>query len=622
MSDESPRVAGSPSASDLDAFLLEFPSEEADRVDASLEARTDDAAAATRPPDQRTEKPEEPTPAVERAAAHAADGHATRAAATITEFPVHAARPAAPSAAALMQNQVTLLELLERQGGLDWRRAVAVVHQICEQLKGQAPHAPIVIDARNIMVTQEGAVRLLPSQPGGDPLVIQLGRLLRTILRGNEAPPELRLLLAQATFELPIFESVDDVDRALQQLERFEAGAENGKAFPGPVVLPRSSSDADRGREATHTVRPILPRQSQTGRFKRQSSANSIRFRYGMQLALAVIVGALASGLLLNQTGWLWPAAPTAAAARPAAVPSEPTTPATTPSQPVREAEAAPTSGAAVVLPAPSLPRTQARVDTPRAPEPLRPEQPRPLDARILPAPVSRITVAPPAPAVSPRESERRAAALVAQGQTAEAAMVFDSLLLANPLYEPKPSEVTPEALATFRTSQRLLLPNIAQRDYDRGRAALAAGEADRALALGKEAIAILDRRVAEPNPTLRDQVQSLLEEAAIASAAVDEIVYSPSDKGVVPPRELSRQFPASSPIGVPPHRVGTLEMIIDRQGGVEFVKLHTPLNRYHERMIVSAAKAWRYRPATRGGKPVKFRLTVKINLPESGTDY
>ena len=62
--------------------------------------------------------------------------------------------------------------------------------------------------------------------------------------------------------------------------------------------------------------------------------------------------------------------------------------------------------------------------------------------------------------------------------------------------------------------------------------------------------------------------------------------------------------------------------MIIDRQGGVEFVKLHTPLNRYHERMIVSAAKAWRYRPATRGGKPVKFRLTVKINLPESGTDY
>ena len=241
MSDESPRVVGSPSASDLDAFLLEFPSEEGKRVDPPLEARIDDAAAAPRPPDQQTETPEEPKTAVERAAAHAADGHATRAAATVTEFPVHAARPAAPSAAALMQNQVTLLELLERQGGLDWRRAVAVVHQICEQLKGQAPHAPIMIDARNIMVTQEGAVRLLPSQPGGDPLVIQLGRLLRTILRGNEAPPELRLLRAgHLRASLRIGRRCRSRAAAVGAFRQ----APERQGFAGPVVLPRSSSGA------------------------------------------------------------------------------------------------------------------------------------------------------------------------------------------------------------------------------------------------------------------------------------------------------------------------------------------------------------------------------------------
>ena len=51
----------------------------------------------------------------------------------------------------------------------------------------------------------------------------------------------------------------------------------------------------------------------------------------------------------------------------------------------------------------------------------------------------------------------------------------------------------------------------------------------------------------------------------------------------------------------------------------MEFVKLHTPLNRYHERMIVSAVKAWRYSPALRAGKPVRFRLTIPINLPEAG---
>ena len=238
------------------------------------------------------------------------------------------------------------------------------------------------------------------------------------------------------------------------------------------------------------------------------------------------------------------------------------------------------------------------------------------------PAPASRAAVATAGAATSPRESERRATALIAQGQTAEASMVFDALLTSNPMYEPKPSELTPEALATFRASQRQLLPGIAQRDYDRGRAALTSGDPDRALSLGKEAIGIIDRRLADPAPQLRAQVQSLVDEATAATVAADEILYSPSDKGIVPPRELSRGFPASTPIGVPPHRVGTLEMIIDKEGGVEFVKLNTPLNRYHERMIVSAAKAWRYRPATRNGRPVRYRITVKINLPESGTDY
>jgi hypothetical protein len=105
------------------------------------------------------------------------------------------------------------------------------------------------------------------------------------------------------------------------------------------------------------------------------------------------------------------------------------------------------------------------------------------------------------------------------------------------------------------------------------------------------------------------------------AQAATDEIVYTKADAGVIPPRAISRQFPATTPNGVPANRVGTLEMIVGKEGDVEFVKLHTPLNRYHERMIVSAAKAWIYRPATKDGKPVRFRLTVTINLPENGTN-
>ena len=200
--------------------------------------------------------------------------------------------------------------------------------------------------------------------------------------------------------------------------------------------------------------------------------------------------------------------------------------------------------------------------------------------------------------------------------------MAFDALVLSNPLYEPRTTDLTPEALAAFRASQRLLLPALAQRNYDRAKTALAGGDADRALALAKETTTILDRRLADTPPQLREQLEDLVEQAKVAAAAANEIIYSEADVDVVPPRPLSRQMPVTGPIGVPPNRVGWLDMVIDRDGSVFFVKLNTPLNRHHERMIVSPAKAWLYRPATKNGRPVMYRIRVKVNLPESGTEF
>jgi hypothetical protein len=161
----------------------------------------------------------------------------------------------------------------------------------------------------------------------------------------------------------------------------------------------------------------------------------------------------------------------------------------------------------------------------------------------------------------------------------------------------------------------------IAQRNYERAKAALAAGDPDQALSLAKEAQAILDKRVGEFRPQLREDLGDLLEQAKSAVAEVNAIIYSESDPGVIPPRPLSAQMPLTGPIGVPPNRVGWLDMVINRDGTVFSVKLHTPLNRHHERMIVSPAKAWLYRPATRNGRAVMCRILVKVNLPESGTE-
>ena len=219
------------------------------------------------------------------------------------------------------------------------------------------------------------------------------------------------------------------------------------------------------------------------------------------------------------------------------------------------------------------------------------------------------------------KELERQAATLRDQGRASAASMAFDGLVMSNPLYEPRSSDLTPEGLSAFRSSQRMLLPFIAQRQYADSMTALAAGDGERALSLARVGLAIADRRIADVPAQLREQLVDLIERATAAVAVQDQIVYNEVDTDVIPPQPLTRQMPQTGPIGVPPNRVGTLEMIIGRDGIVENVRLHTPLNRHHERMIVSPAKAWRYRPATRNGRPVRYRILLKVNLPESGTN-
>jgi hypothetical protein len=660
MSDENPQVVNLRGSSDLDAFLSEFPSEGPDGpsivpVDGAqsleqfaatdVEVRpTSEVAEVRVKPDAPEAEPHVPLqPEItevrlvpdfpERPTAVDSEPVVTAAkaakAATITEFPVHATRPPTPATVALVPSPVTLVDLLEKQGGLEWRQAVAVIHQICGVLKQQPPHQPILLEPRNILITHEGHVRLLPALSSGDPLVIQLGRLLRTMLTGNDAPPELRLLLAQATFELPIFESVEDVDRALVQLERLD----HRGAKTNPIVQTPTDTRSTSSEPASRSGRSILPRPHAGRRSStKKSSLLGGLYAHGVYVAIAALAAVALTALITIKPSLLWPTVTPAASTTTAAV--APAIVATTPAPAERTVEAA---SPAPTGPAPSDANARLPVTIPAPPlVPVDPPRPRDRGRATSSRPTATVVVAgatdgsagdstparTPATAAASRESERRAASLIAQGQTQKAGIVFDALLLSNPLYEPDPTSLTPEALEAFRTSQRNLLPNIAQKNLDRARAALAAGDADRALSLGREVAAILDRRVAEAPAHLREQVDEMIDAASAAKSQADDIVYTAADKGVVAPRELSRQFPASGPLGVPPHRVGTLEMIIDKDGGVEFVKLHTPLNRYHERMIVSAAKAWRYRPATRNGKPVKYRLTVRINLPESGTDF
>jgi len=95
----------------------------------------------------------------------------------------------------------------------------------------------------------------------------------------------------------------------------------------------------------------------------------------------------------------------------------------------------------------------------------------------------------------------------------------------------------------------------------------------------------------------------------------VDDAVYSPSDSAVIPPVLVRPVLPRQPPPGVPESQIGTIELVVDEQGDVERVRLISPANRFYERMLVSAAKMWKFRPAFRDGHPVRYRTRVRLTV-------
>ncbi|MBA3886600.1 MAG: hypothetical protein H0X67_12850 [Acidobacteria bacterium] len=88
--------------------------------------------------------------------------------------------------------------------------------------------------------------------------------------------------------------------------------------------------------------------------------------------------------------------------------------------------------------------------------------------------------------------------------------------------------------------------------------------------------------------------------------------LYSAADPRVQPPVLVRRQLPS----GVNPHAdAGYFDLVVDQFGLVEQVRLVSPTGDFRERMLVSAAKAWQFRPARLDGRPVRFQMQVPITI-------
>jgi hypothetical protein len=94
--------------------------------------------------------------------------------------------------------------------------------------------------------------------------------------------------------------------------------------------------------------------------------------------------------------------------------------------------------------------------------------------------------------------------------------------------------------------------------------------------------------------------------------------VYSSADPRVEPPVLVRRQLPSGRHSDAD---TGYFDLVVDQHGLVEQVRLVSPTGSFRERILVSAAKAWQFRPARLDGRPVRFRVQIPITISEERRD-
>src|SRR5262245_5608242 len=95
--------------------------------------------------------------------------------------------------------------------------------------------------------------------------------------------------------------------------------------------------------------------------------------------------------------------------------------------------------------------------------------------------------------------------------------------------------------------------------------------------------------------------------------ASDDAAIYSQRSEGVSSPIAVRPQLPRQLSPDVNRSDLRVIELVISPTGSVESVRLIGDPRDVHDSMLLSAAKAWVFRPAEKNGVPVRYRKTVSV---------
>ena len=96
--------------------------------------------------------------------------------------------------------------------------------------------------------------------------------------------------------------------------------------------------------------------------------------------------------------------------------------------------------------------------------------------------------------------------------------------------------------------------------------------------------------------------------------------IYSIADRDVEPPVPLKPKISTVLPADERQEDLTVVDLIISENGEVELVKLVRPVRGVRGAMMLSAVKAWRFQPALKDGRPVRYLKRIWIGLSPIGT--
>jgi hypothetical protein len=244
------------------------------------------------------------------------------------------------------------------------------------------------------------------------------------------------------------------------------------------------------------------------------------------------------------------------------------------------------------------------------------------------------------APADAFAVEQYRAFCLLALGRSLEAQTAIESLVTADPLYQPS-QEVSPRVRAAFSDVRRRLLPSIVPQQYAKAKAAFDRKDYVVAADAFTQVLAVLadsDVSALAGQPPLSDlktlavgfqelSVKAIppppLPAAPPPPAATPEPppsvpaaprVYTIVDTKVMIPGVIRQELPPFTGQVFQPVQAA-LEVVIDEAGFVETATMREPVNPNYDRLVLESTRNWRYRPATLEGLPVKFRKVISITV-------